>query len=95
METACGPFIPRGRRPPYETQAVLDSRALFDGALVVSPAIAGVKTQVKVGHVNPPGDPSYDAWEFFKKTLEAKSNGRFAVSLYPAGQLGDERELIE
>ena len=71
--------------------------ALFSmvAALVVSPAIAGEKIQVKVGHVNPPGDPSYDAWEFFKKTLEAKSNGRFAVSLYPAGQLGDERELIE
>ena len=71
--------------------------ALFSmvAALVVSPAIAGEKIQIKVGHVNPPGDPSYDAWEFFKKTLEAKSNGRFAVSLYPAGQLGDERELIE
>ena len=71
--------------------------ALFSmvAALVVSPAIAGEKIQIKVGHVNPPGDPSFDAWEFFKKTLEAKSNGRFAVSLYPAGQLGAERELIE
>lgn len=61
----------------------------------VAPAGAGAPIQIKVGHVNPPGDPSYDAWEFFKKTLEAKSNGRFAVSLYPAGQLGEERELIE
>lgn len=61
----------------------------------VAPAAAGAPIQIKVGHVNPPGDPSYDAWEFFKKTLEAKSNGRFAVSLYPAGQLGEERELIE
>lgn len=64
-------------------------------AWAVAPAGAGAPIQIKVGHVNPPGDPSYDAWEFFKKTLEAKSNGRFAVSLYPAGQLGEERELIE
>jgi len=64
-------------------------------AWAVAPAGAGAPIQVKVGHVNPPGDPSHDAWEFFKKTLEAKSNGRFAVSLYPAGQLGEERELIE
>ncbi len=60
-----------------------------------APVFAGEKIAVRVGHVNPPGDPSHDAWEFFKKTLEQKSNGRFAVSLYPAGQLGDERELIE
>ena len=64
-------------------------------AWAVAPAGAGAPIPIKVGHVNPPGDPSYDAWEFFKKTLEAKSNGRFAVSLYPAGQLGEERELIE
>jgi tripartite ATP-independent transporter DctP family solute receptor len=64
-------------------------------AWAVAPAGAGAPIQIKVGHVNPPGDPSHDAWEFFKKTLEAKSNGRFAVSLYPAGQLGEERELIE
>jgi TRAP-type C4-dicarboxylate transport system substrate-binding protein len=42
--------------------------------------LADEKIQIKVGHVNPPGDSSHDAWEFFKKTLEAKSNGRFAVS---------------
>ena len=62
----------------------------------VPPASAGAPISVKVGHVNPPGDPSYDAWEVFKKLLEEKSGGRFKVDLYPAGQLGsDERELIE
>jgi len=62
---------------------------------VVPPVSAGAPISVKVGHVNPPGDPSYDAWEVFKKTLEEKSGGRFKVDLYPAGQLGEERELIE
>ena len=60
-----------------------------------APAAAGAPIAVKVGHVNPPGDPSHDAWEFFKKTLEEKSGGKFKVDLYPAGQLGEERELIE
>jgi tripartite ATP-independent transporter DctP family solute receptor len=66
------------------------------GLWAVGPASAGAPIQVKVGHVNPPGDPSYDAWEVFKKLLEEKSGGRFKVDLYPAGQLGnDERELVE
>jgi len=51
---------------------------------------------VKVAHVNPPGDPSYEAWEFFKKLIEEKSKGRFKINLYGAGQISmDERELIE
>jgi len=66
------------------------------GLWAVAPARAGAPIQVKVGHVNPPGDPSYDAWEVFKKLLEERSGGRFKVDLYPAGQLGnDERELVE
>jgi tripartite ATP-independent transporter DctP family solute receptor len=64
-------------------------------ALGAGPAAAGEKIQVRVGHVNPPGDPSHDAWEVFKKLLEEKSGGKFKVDLYPAGQLGEERELIE
>jgi len=64
-------------------------------ALAVGPALAGQPIVVRVGHVNPPGDPSYDAWEVFKKLLEERSGGRFKVELYPAGQLGEERELIE
>ncbi len=74
--------------------AVLAIVAAF-AVLTVCPAGAGEKITIRVGHVNPPGDPSYDAWEVFKKSLEAKSQGRFAVELYPAGQLGEERELIE
>jgi tripartite ATP-independent transporter DctP family solute receptor len=64
-------------------------------AWAVIPAAAGAPIVVKVGHVNPPGDPSFDAWEVFKKVLEEKSGGKFRVDLYPAGQLGEERELIE
>lgn len=64
-------------------------------AVGAAPAAAGAPIAVKVGHVNPPGDPSHDAWEFFKKTLEEKSGGKFKVDLYPAGQLGEERELVE
>jgi len=63
------------------TLAVLMAAAI----LVVCPAAAGERIVVRVGHVNPAGDPSHDAWEVFKKTLEAKSQGRFAVELYPAG----------
>lgn len=78
-------------------KSVLLGFAVFLGvvALAVAPAAAGSPIVVKVGHVNPPGDPSYDAWEVFKKLLEEKSGGKFKVDLYPSGQLGEERELIE
>lgn len=68
-------------------------------ALVIStffiPNIAAATVSIRVGHVNTAGDPSYDAWEYFKKVIEEKSNGEFNVKLFPAGQLGNERELIE
>ena len=34
-------------------------------------------------------------WQHFKKTVEAKSNGRIAVKVLGAGQLGDAPQLIE
>lgn len=37
----------------------------------------------------------YDTALFFKKTLEQKSNGTIEVKIYPSGQLGNDRELIE
>jgi len=50
---------------------------------------------VKVGHVNPPGEPAYVAWEYFAKRVDELSKGQIKVDVYPSSQLGNERDLIE
>lgn len=50
---------------------------------------------IRAGHVNPPGEPAHEAWELFKKLMEERLGDRVDVRLYPQGQLGNERDLIE
>ena len=61
-----------------------------------SSAIArGKKITIRVAHVNPPGEPAYAAWELFKKMMEKRLGPRIDIKIYPQGQLGNERDLIE
>jgi tripartite ATP-independent transporter DctP family solute receptor len=53
------------------------------------------KVTIRVGHVNPPGEPAYAAWELFKRTMERRLGRKVVVKIYPQGQLGNERDLIE
>lgn len=46
---------------------------------------------IRAGHVNPPGEPAYLAWELLAERLK----GKIDVKIYPASQLGGERDLIE
>ena len=52
---------------------------------------------LKYGHVGPAADNSDDhvpgVW--LKSYLESRSNGRIAVEIYPAGQLGNFKDMIE
>jgi tripartite ATP-independent transporter DctP family solute receptor len=54
--------------------------------------------KIKVGHVDPAhvySSKKGAATKVFKEIVEAESGGAIRVQLYPAGQLGGERELIE
>lgn len=51
--------------------------------------------EVKMGHVEPPGSPLDQAWQFFANWVENTSGGRLKVDVYPAGQLGGMTELFE
>jgi tripartite ATP-independent transporter DctP family solute receptor len=51
--------------------------------------------KIRLGHVAPPITVQHYNAEFFKKYVEAHSNGRIQVSLYPTGQLGGERVMAE
>src|SRR3979490_2275014 len=61
----------------------------------LSPARAQAKMVVKASDVQPTGYPTVVATENLGKKLEAATNGRLSVQMYPSMQLGGEKETIE
>ncbi len=49
----------------------------------------------KLGHIAAPGTAYDNFANEFKKLVEERSNGRYKIDVYPAGQLGVDRELME
>ena len=64
-------------------------------SLAAIPALAQQKLVLKASDVHPPGYPTVVAVENIGKKLEAATNGRLTVQMYPAMQLGGEKEMIE
>ena len=63
--------------------------------LPFSPASAQAKMVLKAADVQPPGYPTVAATENLGKKLEAATNGRLSVQMFPSAQLGGEKETIE
>src|SRR5271166_407419 len=61
----------------------------------LSPAFAQTKSVFKASDVQPAGYPTVAATESFGKKLEAATQGRLSVQMFPAMQLGGEKETIE
>ena len=59
------------------------------------PAQAQQKLVLKASDVHPLGYPTVEAIERMGKKLEAATNGRISVQMYPSMQLGGEKEMIE
>src|SRR5262249_21531420 len=60
-----------------------------------SPASAQTNSIFKASDVQPAGYPTVAATESLGKKLEAATNGRLTVQMYPSAQLGGEKETIE
>ncbi len=56
---------------------------------------AQTKTIFKASDVQPPGYPTVAATENLGKKLEAATNGRLSIQMFPSMQLGGEKETIE
>jgi C4-dicarboxylate-binding protein DctP len=57
---------------------------------------ASAAMTLKLGTVTPAvGDRLIEACEIFKKYVEEKTGGAVKIDLYPASQLGGEREMLE
>ena len=61
----------------------------------LSSARAQTKSVFKASDVQPVGYPTVVATENLGKKLEAATNGRLSVRMYPSMQLGGEKETIE
>ena len=51
--------------------------------------------KIRLGHVAPPITVQHYNADFFKKYVEARSDGRIQVTIYPTAQLGGERVMAE
>lgn len=64
-------------------------------SLALSLSAAHAQTVLKFGHTNPEAHEFGHAAKTFKKELEAATNGRYRVEIFPNSQLGGEREMVE
>ena len=64
-------------------------------AALGSTAFAAGKYTMVVGHAQPEGNPRYVSLEKFAEDVEAKTDGNVKVTVYGAGQLGTEKEMLE
>jgi tripartite ATP-independent transporter DctP family solute receptor len=64
-------------------------------AFASGPAHAQQKIVLKASDVHPAGYPTVVAVEDIGKKLDKATNGRLSVAMYPAMQLGGEKEAIE
>ena len=79
--------------------SALGAAALVGFALAGPAPAAAAEVELTCAHDQPvaKGAEGYKEiqWQYFKKTVEEKSNGRIAVKVLGAGQLGDVPALIE
>jgi len=69
--------------------------ALAAATAFAAPVFAQQKLVLKASDVHPEGYPTVAAVESLGKKLSAATNGRLSVAMYPAMQLGGEKEAIE
>jgi tripartite ATP-independent transporter DctP family solute receptor len=85
-------------KPNLSTLGRLLSLVLMLGLIFAPALVSAAPTVIKFAHVDP-ADPFHSkkgaAALAFKDIVEAETSGQIEVNLFPAGQLGGERELIE
>src|SRR3972149_10791313 len=64
-------------------------------AFASGPAVAQQKLVLKATDVHPLGYPTVEAVVRMGKKLEAATNGRISIQMFPSMQLGGEKEMIE
>ena len=79
----------------------MNTRRLFAAACAAGLLAAGLPAQaqqkmiLKASDVHPLGYPTVEAIERMGKKLEAATNARLSIQMFPSMQLGGEKEMIE
>ena len=63
-------------------------------ALMSAALPAGAETVLKLGHFGPGPDPFSKSVEAFAAKVEELSGGELKIQIFPAGQLGNEKQQI-
>lgn len=76
------------------------SKTLFNltmafGAMAMMSSPASANMEFKAADVHPEGYPNVVAMQNLGKKLEAATNGRLTLKMYPGAILGDEKAMIE
>lgn len=64
-------------------------------ALVAAPAAEAQQVTLRYGHVTQTSHPYHIGAEMFREAVRQKTNGRVEIQIFPARQLGDDRQLLE
>jgi tripartite ATP-independent transporter DctP family solute receptor len=64
-------------------------------AIAFSSSAAVAATTLKFAHAAPESDLQQTMALFFKKEVEARSNGDLKVNIFPQGQLGNDKQMID
>jgi tripartite ATP-independent transporter DctP family solute receptor len=83
------------RRDFMKLTAGFAAASLTTSLLPMTSIRAQTKSVFKASDVQPPGYPTVAATENLGKKLEAATNGRLSVRMFPSMQLGGEKETIE
>ena len=76
-------------------RTILAAGLVMAAAFTMAPASAQQKLVLKATDVHPLGYPTVEAVVRMGKRLEAATNGRISIQMYPSMQLGGEKEMIE
>ena len=64
-------------------------------SLLFSFQVANAKIVLKAGHTANPDEPYHKGMLELKRLVEAATNGEVEIQIFPNGQLGSEKEMIE
>ena len=82
------------RRDVLKTALAATALAVI-GGIGPAPIFAQSKMVIKATDVHPLGYPTVEAVVSMGKKLEAATNGRLSIQMFPSMQLGGEKEMIE
>ena len=76
-------------------RTVITAAAALAAGWSAAPLVAQAQTVWKASDVHPLGYPTVEAIQRMGKKLEAPTNGRISIQMFPSMQLGGEKEMIE